>query len=106
MVNATTDVLCPFKGSNCEQLKDLVSDGNDGGTNTWCNFHRMNTDVGKSAAEACCICGGGSDVPEPCVDTQNWSLDESKVDDTITCSFVECFLRGKMPRYSLVEVVG
>jgi len=88
VVNATTDVLRPFKGSNCEQLKDLVSDGSDGGTNAWCNFHRMNTDVGKSAAEACCFCGGGSDVPEPCVDTQNWSLDESGVDDTITCSFI------------------
>jgi len=107
VVNATTDVLNPFKGFSCNNLEELVNNEGQSGIDAWCHFHRISTDNGKSAAEACCFCGGGFHVPEPCTDTKDWTLDQSGVDNTITCDFIKSFTADAFAFCSTIEkVVG
>jgi hypothetical protein len=79
-------VLNPFANMGCAALEGMTDiDGHE----TWCEFLRINTGAGKSAAEACCFCGGGNHVPVPCQNVRGWSLVPSGSDEIIGCNFIE-----------------
>lgn len=88
--NDCNPVLKPFVSMDCAALEMLV---NPDGIENWCDFHKVNhksndRDTKKSAAEACCFCGGGAHIPEPCEDTPDWSLVGDGTDQSITCDFI------------------
>jgi hypothetical protein len=66
----------------------MVAGSEEGLVEDWCNFHQVNTYMGKSAVQACCFCGGGSHVAVPCDDVPNWSLHASGSDKIINCDFI------------------
>jgi len=80
--------MASFKDKTCNDLEVFVVGGDESQVETWCNYHRIHTGIGKSAAEACCFCGGGKHVPTPCEDFSDWSLVSSGSDDLIGCDFI------------------
>jgi len=80
--------MASFKDLTCTELERFVANGDENQVETWCNYHRIHTGIGKSAAEACCFCGGGTLAPTPCEDFPDWSLVSSGSDDLIGCDFI------------------
>ena len=78
--------LEPFEGMTCDEIKDEIEEDQ---FETWCNFHKFSTEIGKSAFEACCFCGGGSHIRTPCEDFTDWSMNPSSANNLANCPFIE-----------------
>ena len=78
--------LEPFEGMTCDEIRDEIEEDQ---FETWCNFHKFSTEVGKSAFEACCFCGGGSHIQTPCEDFTDWSMNPSSANNLANCPFIE-----------------
>jgi len=82
------EAMASFKDWTCDDLKKFTANSDESIVENWCKFHRIHTSVGKSAAEACCFCGGGQHVDTPCEDYPDWSLVSSGSDNLISCDFI------------------
>lgn len=70
----------PFTGKTCQELEAYTTPEN---RDQWCSYLSTDLNKEKCVAEACCFCGGGSDLDIPCEDIPGWQLGPN-----VGCDFV------------------